>query len=109
MEFRSSNEKGAAAKSAAPHRSFLRLLTSGCQEVIFTVDASDCRGHRNSGGNPDDHSSRVGRSNVDEAVPIGPFHANPDLDDMDPDPIRIDKGEVPNLDPSSGRHPIDCC
>lgn len=105
MEFRNSNEKGAVVKSTAPHLSFLSLLTSGCQEVVLIVGASDYRGRRNLGENPDDHSSQAGRPNVDEAVPTDPVRANPDPDDMDLGPNPDRRGEAPNLD----RHPIDCC
>lgn len=114
MEFRSTNEKGAAIKTAAPLIRFVWLLTSGCQEASLTIvllDASDRPDRRNLGGNRDGHASRDDHPNVALAAPIDRGRANPDPDELGPDPILVPspycRGVAPS--PSRDRHPSDCC
>lgn len=115
MEFRSTNEKGAAIKTAAPLIRILWLLTSGCQELSLTVvplDASDRPDRRNLDGSRDGHASRDDHPSVVLAAPIDRGRANPDRDELDLVP-NLAPNLAPNLDyrgvvPISGRHSSDC-
>lgn len=110
MEFRSTNEKGAAIKTAEPLIRFAWLLTSGCQEVSLTIvllDASDRPDRRSLGGNRDAHASRDDHPNVALVVPIDQGRANPDPDELGLVPNWVRNLDCMGVVPILGRHSSD--